>query len=90
MTGMQNIANAVSVTFTGSVDVESVDLCFKLSNSSVINVVEKFKKIEKGWSDNSDVSVEFSNQKYAQPYQKASYLGYMITCLKNKDSNNYR
>jgi hypothetical protein len=64
MTGMQNIANAVSVTFnTGGPDVLSVDLCFKLSNSNVINVVEKFKKIEKGWSDNSDVSVEFNNQK---------------------------
>jgi hypothetical protein len=64
MEGMQNTANSVNVTFnTGGSDVVGVDLCFKLSTSNIINVVEKFTKIEKGWPNNSDVSIEFDNQK---------------------------
>jgi len=64
MIGMQNTANSVSVSFnTGSSDVVGVDLCFKLSTSNIINVVEKFDKVEKGWSNNDDVSIEFNNQK---------------------------
>jgi hypothetical protein len=64
MEGMQNTANSVNVTFnTGGSNVVGVDLCFKLSTSNIINVIEKFTKIEKGWPNNSDVSIEFDNQK---------------------------
>jgi len=64
MEGMQNTANSVSVSFnTGGSNVVGVDLCFKLSTSNIVNVIEKFIKIEKGWSNNTDVSIEFDNQK---------------------------
>lgn len=64
MVGMRNTANSVLVTFnTGSSNVVEVDLCFKLSNTNIINVVERFKKSDEGWANNDDVSVEFSNQK---------------------------
>ena len=64
MIGMRNNANAVLVTInTGSKNVVGVDLCFKLSNTNVINVVERYNKKEKGWTDNENVTIEFSNQK---------------------------
>lgn len=64
MIGMRNSSNSALVTFnTGQEDVVAVDLCFKLSNSNIINVVEKYKKSDKGWSNNTDVTVEFTNQK---------------------------
>jgi hypothetical protein len=64
MTGMRNVANAVNVSFkTGSKNVVGVDLCFKLSNSNVINVIEKFDKVDEGWANNQTVTVKFDNQK---------------------------
>jgi len=64
MVGMKNSINSAKVTFnTGPSDVVGVDLCFKLSNSNVINVVEKYNKLDSGWPDSSDVSIEFTNQK---------------------------
>ena len=64
MVGMKNSSNIVNVSFnTGPSDVVGVDLCFKLSNSSIINVIEKYNKKDKGWTDDDDVSVEFNNQK---------------------------
>ncbi|MGA1702534.1 MAG: hypothetical protein ACO372_03005, partial [Methylophilaceae bacterium] len=64
MVGMRNSTNSAVVTFnTGSEKVVGIDLCFKLSNSNVINIVERFKKEDQGWPSNTDVSVEFSNQK---------------------------
>ena len=64
MVGMRNSANSVLVTMnTGSKNVVGVDLCFKLSNTNVINVVERYDKEENGWTDNEDVTIEFSNQK---------------------------
>ena len=64
MVGMRNSANSVLVTMnTGSKNVVGVDLCFKLSNTNVINVVERYDKKENGWTDNEDVTIEFSNQK---------------------------
>ncbi len=64
MEGMKNIFNSVSVSFnTGGPNVTGVDLCFKTSTSNIINVIEKFNKIEKGWANNNEVSVEFNNQK---------------------------
>jgi len=62
--GMTNISNSVNVTFnTGDKRVIGIDLCFKLSNSNVINVVEKFDKDEKKWNNNTDVTIRFDNQK---------------------------
>ena len=64
MVGMRNSANSVLVTFnTGSSNVVEVDLCFKLSNTNIINVVERYSKEDNGWSDNDEVSIDFSNQK---------------------------
>ena len=62
--GMENIFNAVNVSFNvGDEKVVGVDLCFKLSDSSIINVVEKFDKALEGWSDNSTQTVTFTNKK---------------------------
>ena len=64
MIGMRNNINSVNVDFfTGPSDVIGVDLCFKLSNTNIINVIEKYDKSEMGWGDNDNVSVEFTNQK---------------------------
>ena len=52
--GMKNIFNAVEVSFnTGSSRVKGLDLCFKFSDSNIINVIEKFNKDDFGWPDNS-------------------------------------
>ena len=64
MIGMRNNANTVNVSFsTGPSDVVGVDLCFKLSNTNIINVVERYSKSEMGWGNDDSVSVEFTNQK---------------------------
>jgi hypothetical protein len=64
MVGMRNLANRVEVEFnTGNKDVIGIDLCYKLSNSSIINVIERFNKEEKEWGDLNDVSISFDNQK---------------------------
>lgn len=64
MLGMKNIKNAVNVTFnTGDERVKGIDLCFKQSNSNVVNVIDRFVKEDEGWGDNNDVSVDFRNQK---------------------------
>ena len=64
MTGMRNTANAVNVSFkTGSKNVVGIDLCFKQSNANVINVIERFNKVEEGWADNQTVTFKFDNQK---------------------------
>jgi hypothetical protein len=62
--GMTNLANSVNVTFnTGNERVVGIDLCFKLSNSNVVNVVEKFDKEAHKWNSNTDITVKFDNQK---------------------------
>lgn len=62
--GMSSVFNAVDISFnTGSSNVVGVDLCFKLNDSNVLNVVEKFDKYEQGWSDFDDVVVRFSSNK---------------------------
>ena len=64
MVGMKNSSNSVNVSFnTGPSEVVGIDLCFKLSNSNVINVVEKYKKTDSGWADDANVTIEFTNQK---------------------------
>jgi len=61
---MRNIFNGVNVSFnTGDYNVIGIDLCFKLSDSNIINVIEKYDKAEQGWSDNITQSVLFDNRK---------------------------
>ena len=62
--GMQSVFNAADVSInTGSANVVGIDLCFKLNDSNVINVIEKFDKFEQGWADFDDVTVRFSSNK---------------------------
>jgi hypothetical protein len=62
--GMKNKFNAVNVTFdTGGEDVVGIDLLFKNSVSSVINVIEKYDKRLLGLTNNSDHTVQFSSKK---------------------------
>ena len=62
--GMNNIYNGVNVTVnTGGDNVVGLDLVFKLSNSSIINVIERYDKILKGWPDNSNQIIDFSYKK---------------------------
>ena len=62
--GMENLFNAVEVSFnTGGKNVVGIDLCFKLSDGNVINVIEKYDKELNGWLDNSTQTVVFSNKK---------------------------
>lgn len=64
MSGMRNIFNAVNVTFnTGSSNVIGVDVCFKLSDSNVINIIERFNKADQGWGDNNTETILFDNKK---------------------------
>jgi hypothetical protein len=62
--GMTNVFNAVEISFNaGSNNVVGIDLCFKLNDSNVINVIEKFDKYEQNWGDFTTQTVTFSNNK---------------------------
>lgn len=62
--GMENTYNTVDIDFnTGNRDVIGIDLLFKESNSSIVYVVDRFIKSEKGWSDNSTQTFTFSENK---------------------------
>ena len=62
--GMRNRYNQANLTInTGPANVVGIDICFKLSNSNVVNVIEKFNKEDLGWNDDSDEVVSFNNQK---------------------------
>ena len=62
--GMQNTYNSVQVSFnTGGKNVVGVDVCFKLPESNVINVIEKIDKANFGYSNNSTESLTFTNGK---------------------------
>lgn len=63
--GMTNSFNSVLVQFnTGPRQVVGIDICFKLSNSTIINVVEKFDKKKEGWFNNKpDQTLTFTNRK---------------------------
>ena len=61
---MVNLFNSVEVSFdTGGENVVGLDLCFKLSDSSIINIIERYNKLENGWSDNEEKSITFTNKK---------------------------
>ena len=62
--GMQNSSNAAVVTYnSGGPLVVGVDLLFKVSDSNVINVIERITKSTAGQSDDTDYSYTFSNSK---------------------------
>ena len=61
---MENIFNAVKVTFnTGDLNVIGIDLCFKYSDTNIVNIVEKYIKNEQGWGNNHTTDVVFDNKK---------------------------
>ena len=61
---MQNLFNSVEVIFnTGGENVVGLDLCFKLSDSSIVNIIERYDKSENGWGDNEQKSITFTNKK---------------------------
>ena len=62
--GMFNTFNSVAVSFnTGPSNVVGVDLCFKLSDSNIVNIIDKYNKLEQGWLDNDTEIINFTNQK---------------------------
>lgn len=61
---MVNSFNSVKVTFeTGGRNVVAVDVLFKFSTSQNVNVIERFKKSDEGWSDNDSENITFTNKK---------------------------
>jgi len=62
--GMVNEFNSAAVGInTGNENVTEIDVVFKLSNQSVINVIEKFNKESQGWQDNQTYTINFNNRK---------------------------
>lgn len=60
--GMTNLFNKANVSInTGGPNVIGIDLCFKLNDSNIINVVEKFSKAAMGWSDFSTEIIPFGS-----------------------------
>ncbi len=61
---MQNLFNSVKVSFnTGDSNVIGVDVCFKFSNTNIVNVIEKYRKDEQGWGNNEVKEIVFNNKK---------------------------
>ena len=61
---MINVFNSYDVSFnTGNENVVQVDLCFKLSDSSIVNIIERYIKDEQGWGDDQIQSIQFNNKK---------------------------
>ena len=51
--GMENVYNSVIVKFnTGTKNVKGIDLLFKSTNFTTVNVIERFNKLDQGWLDN--------------------------------------
>ena len=72
---MENIFNTVKVSFdTGGDNVVGIDVCFKFSDSSVVNVIEKYNKDLQGWSDNSTQEILFTNKKIYTTLQESELL----------------
>jgi hypothetical protein len=62
--GMENLLNTIKVSFnTGDENVIGLDVCFKYSTSSIINVVEKYNKQEQGWANDVTQEILFNNKK---------------------------
>tara|TARA_R110001606_G_scaffold259284_3_gene407026 strand:+ start:4655 stop:9766 length:5112 start_codon:yes stop_codon:yes gene_type:complete len=62
--GMENRYNTVEITFsTGPQNVIGIDVLYKESGKNTIFLIEKYKKSEEGWSDNSFRSINFGKKK---------------------------
>ena len=62
--GMVNRYNGAVITFsTGSSRVSEIDLLYKDTTSNIIYVIERFKKEDYGWADNTSKSYSFTNSK---------------------------
>ena len=73
--GMKNSFNAVNVTLnSGGNNVVGIDLLFKISTSSIINVVEKYDKKLLGIPDNSDYTIQFSSKKILSTLSQSEIL----------------
>ncbi len=61
---MVNEFNSAAIGInTGDENVTEIDVVFKLSNQSVINVIERFNKESQGWQDNQTYTINFNNRK---------------------------
>ena len=61
---MVNVFSGYNVSFnTGGKNVVGVDVCFKLSDSSIVNIIERFDKVDNGWGDDQVKSIQFDNKK---------------------------
>jgi hypothetical protein len=61
---MVNVFSGYNVSFnTGGKNVVGVDVCFKLSDSSIVNIIERFDKYDNGWGDDQIKSIQFDNKK---------------------------
>ena len=62
--GMENIYNTVNISFdTGGENVVGIDLCFKMTDETTINVIERYTKDDVGWADNKTQTITFDNGK---------------------------
>lgn len=61
---MVNAFTLVDVTFnTGSKLVTDIEVVFKETNNDTVSVVESYNKVDKGWSNDSNQTIEFNNSK---------------------------
>lgn len=62
--GMQNRFNAVEVTFnTGPSNVDKIQLCYKVSDTNTISIVQTYDKADLGYTDNTNKTIVFDNSK---------------------------
>ncbi len=62
--GMSNVFNQVELSFnTGSKRVTDIQLVFRESNKTVVNIIETFNKLDELWGDDEIKSYTFNNSK---------------------------
>lgn len=62
--GMTNVSNACEITYnSGGPLVKGIDLLFKESSGTNINVIEKLDKADLGLADNTEYTYTFNNSK---------------------------
>jgi hypothetical protein len=72
---MENVFNSVNISFdTGGRNVKNIDLIFKFSTSTSVNVIEKFNKVNEGWIDNDTQTLAFTNKKIFTTLPEAQFL----------------
>jgi hypothetical protein len=72
---MENIFNSVNIAFeTGGRNVKDIDLIFKFSTSTSVNVIEKFNKVNEGWVDDITENITFTNKKIFTTLPEAQFL----------------